>query len=162
MKKYRSKSHSIDLLFTISLFFVFAITALYVTIAGANLYKDMVQQTSHDYSVFTPISYLEQKLQGYDTIGGISVLQEDGMDILCLHETLEDSSYTTYIYTKDGNLMELFVKDGSTLSFENGTALMESGTLHLEEQSGQLLNISFTEDDDTSQTLTLHLRAKED
>ena len=58
--------------------------------------------------------------------------------------------------------MELFVEDGSTLSFENGTVLMESGTLHLEEQSGQLLNISFTEDDDTSQTLTLHLRTKED
>ncbi|MGN0290384.1 MAG: DUF4860 domain-containing protein [Lachnospiraceae bacterium] len=162
MKKYRSKSHSIDLLFTISLFFVFTITALYVTMAGANLYENMVQRTSFDYSVFTPVSYLEQKLQGYDTTGGISIQKKDGMDILCLHETLEDSAYTTYIYTKDGNLMELFVKDGSAVSFENGTTLMESGTLHLKEEDRHLLTVEFTEDDGSSQALTLHLRAKED
>ncbi len=162
MKRFRSKNHSVDLLFTISLFFVFTITALYVTMAGANLYESTVTQTARDYSVFTPLSYLEQKVQRYDTAGGVSVLEKDGQDILCLHETIEETAYTTYIYTLDGKLMELFLKDGSTPDLKSGTALMDSGSLSLKEEKNSLLQLSLTDEDDTLQTLTIHLKAKEE
>lgn len=162
MKRFRSKNHSVDLLFTISLFFVFTITALYVTMAGANLYENTVSQTSRDYSIFTPLAYLEQKIQGYDTSGGISVMREDTQDILCLHETIDGNNYTTYIYTRDGKLMELFLKDGGTPDFQSGTSLMDSATLRLEETESQLLKIQLAEEDDTLQTLTIHLKAKEE
>lgn len=161
MKKFRSKNHSIDLLFTISLFFVFTITALYVTLAGANLYESTVSQTASDYTVFTPMAYLEQKLQGYDTQGGISVTQNGNRDILCLHETIDGNAYTTYIYTKDGKLMELFVRDGTSLSFESGTELMDSGTLSLDTSRSRLLTLELKNEDDTRQVLTVHLRSKE-
>lgn len=161
MKKFRSKNHSIDLLFTISLFFVFTITALYVTLAGANLYENTVRQTTSDYTVFTPMAYLEQKLQGYDTQGGISVIQIEDQDILCLHETIDGTAYTTYIYTKDGKLMELFVRDGTSLSLESGTELMDSGTLSIDTSRSRLLTLELKNEDDTRQVLTVHLRAKE-
>lgn len=162
MKRFRAKNHSVDLLFTISLFFVFTITALYVTMAGANLYENTVSQASHDYSVFTPLTYLEQKVQGYDTSQGISMMQKDGQDILCLHEMIDGNRYTTYIYTLDGKLMELFLKDGSAPDLKNGTPLMDSGTLNLEETENQLLKLKLTDKDNTLQTLTIHLKAKEE
>lgn len=162
MKKFRSKNHSIDLLFTISLFFVFTIAALYVTLAGANLYEDTVSQTASDYTVFTPMAYLEQKLQGYDTQGGISVTRSKDQDILCLHETIDGTAYTTYIYTKNGKLMELFVRDGTSLSLESGTELMDSGTLSLDTSRSRLLTLELKNKDDTRQILTVHLRAKEE
>lgn len=160
MKKYFVKNHSLDLLFTVSLFFFFTITSLYVTMAGADLYERTVRQSSRDYPLFTTLSYLEQKVQRYDSSGGISLQKEENQDILCLHETIGEDSYTTYIYTLDGRLMELFQKSETSFSPENGDALMECGTLHLEEKKN-LLHIYLTDSYGTTQTLTLHLKTRE-
>lgn len=162
MKKFRSNRHSVDFLFTISLFFVFTITALYVTIAGANLYEKTLKQTSQDYSTFTSLSYLEQKIQRYDSANGISVMHKDEQDILCLHEIIEGTAYTTYIYTQDGQLMELFLKDDGPPDLDTGTPLMDAGTLTLQENAPQTLTLDLTDENGLLQSLTVHLKAKEE
>lgn len=162
MEKYHSKKHNIDFLFPISLFFVFTITALYVTITGANLYQNMAEKTSNDYAAFTSLSYVEQKIQAYDTSDSITIAKQDGLDILCLHKTLEQGDYTTYIYTKNGQLTELFLKDGSTLDLNSGTPLMDAGILTIQQQEPQMLTLCLISPNGASQTMNIHLKAKGD
>lgn len=163
MHRFKQKTHTIDLLFTVSLFCVFAVSALGVTVSGASLYQQTIRQADQDYTLFTSLSYLEQKVRGYDSTGGISVMKADGQDILCLHETIDQTAYTTYIYTMGGQLMELFSKDsaGSVPDLSSGTVLMDAGTLSIEETSSQLLHLTLETPEHTAQTLTLHLNAKE-
>ena len=51
MRSYSRKTHTIDLVFTISLFCVFAISALAVTVAGAALYQKTADQSGIEYSL---------------------------------------------------------------------------------------------------------------
>ena len=161
MEKYHSKKHSIDFLFPVSLFFVFTITALYVTITGANLYQSMEERTSNDYAAFTALSYVERKIQAYDSADCITVTRQNGVDILCLHQTMEQGDYTTYIYTKDGRLMELFLKDGSVPDLDSGTVLMDTGILTIQNYKPQILTLCLISPNGTTQTLNIHLKTRE-
>ena len=73
MRSYFRKTHTIDLVFTISLFCVFAISALAVTVAGAALYQKTADQSGIEYSLYTGLSYIEQKVHACDTSGSIYI-----------------------------------------------------------------------------------------
>lgn len=111
MKQRVRSRHTIDFLFTVGLFAMFAISSLTVIIAGAGVYKNTTAVAEAAYDTFTPLAYLEQKVRAHDYAGGISVETHEDISVLCLHQTINDSRYTTFIFVKDGYLKELFVRD---------------------------------------------------
>lgn len=159
MRRYHQKNHAIDLLFTIGLFCVFAVSALLVTLAGASLYQKTNSQADLDYHIYTGLSYLEEKVRQHDYPGGVTVERLDGLDTLCLHETYGEDNYTTYIYVLDQKLTELFLREGMQPSPEDGTALMDAESLTLEQPEEGLLKISLSYGDGSPETLLLHLNA---
>lgn len=54
MNRYFRKRHSIDLIFTISLFCVFALSSLGVTAAGAVLYQRTVREDKSSLDLMDP------------------------------------------------------------------------------------------------------------
>ena len=153
MNQYFRKKHSIDLVFTISLFCIFALSALGVTAAGAVLYQRTVRQERRDYNLYTALSYIEQKLKAWDQTEGITLEEGESGSVLCLHQTINGGSYRTYIYTYEGNLTELFIREDQEPDFSGGTPLLELENLELSYTDQGLLSIRVTEDQGASRTL---------
>ena len=153
MNRYFQKSHSIDLLFTVSLFCVFALSALGVTAAGAVLYQRTVSQERRDYNLYTALAYIEQKLKACDQAGGISLEEEAPGTVLCLHQEMEGRPYLTYIYAYEGSLTELFIPGEQEPDFSGGTALLDIEDLELAQTGRGLLSMAVTEAGGDSQTL---------
>lgn len=153
MNRYFRKSHSIDLIFTISLFCVFALSALGVTAAGAVLYQKTVTQERQDYNLYTALSYIEQKLKSCDQEGGISLAKGPDGNALCLSQNVNEVPYLTYIYVYEGHLTELFIREDHEPDFSGGTPLLEIDSMELEQTSTGLLRLTLTEAGGNSQTL---------
>lgn len=153
MNRYFQSKHSIDLLFTISLFCVFALSALGVTAAGAILYQRTVRQERSDYNLYTALSYIEQKLKACDQTGGFSLEEGEPGTLLCLHQEINGSSYQTYIYAYKGSLTELFIPADQEPDFSAGTPLLDIEDLTLTQSGQGLLSVTVTETKGVSQTL---------
>ena len=153
MNRYFQKGHSIYLLFTVSLFCVFALSALGVTAAGAVLYQSTVSQERSDYNLYTALSYIEQKLKACDQAGGISLEEEEPGTVLCLHQEIGSSSYLTYIYAYEGSLTELFIQADQEPDFSGGTPLLDIADLDLAQTGQGLFSLTVTEPGGAFQTL---------
>lgn len=153
MNRYFQKNHSIDLLFTVSLFCVFALSALGVTAAGAVLYQRTVSQEREDYNLYTSLAYIEQKLKSCDRTGGISLEEEEPGTVLCLHQDIRANSYLTYIYEYEGSLTELFIPADQEPDFSGGTPLLDIEDLEFTMTGQGLLSLKVTQAPGNSQTL---------
>ena len=158
MKSYLRKNHTIDLVFTISLFCVFALSALAVTVAGAGLYQKTADQSAEEYSLYTGLSYIEQKVRACDTSGNIYVEKTEMGDTLCLRQEINGDSYLTYIYVNDGKLMEFFTREDAQADLSGGTSLLDVTSMELEE-SGGILRLTITEPGGKAETLLLSLHS---
>ncbi|OUN94551.1 DUF4860 domain-containing protein [Blautia sp. An46] len=156
MNRYFRKRHSIDLIFTISLFCVFALSSLGVTAAGAVLYQRTVREERSDYNLYTALSYIEQKLKSCDQEGGVSLEEGETGNLLCIHQSIGGISYRTYIYAYEGSLMELFIRTDQEPDFSGGTPLLEIQDMEVSVTGQGLLSLTVTERSGNSQSLLWH------
>lgn len=155
MKRFLQKSHAADLLFTISLFCVFAISALAVTASGAGIYQRIVHRSESDYTLYTALTYVEQKAKNCNLKGGIDLKILEGQQVLCLYEQKAGVSYTTYIYQYEGSLCELFLPSDRQPLLDLGTPLLELSALELGWEDG-LLSVTAEDAQGNRETLYLH------
>ena len=99
----RNKS-VVDFLFILALFGAFAITALFVVLFGARIYKSTVSNMDTNYEKRTAMSYITEKMRSHDYTGGAEVSDENS--VLKLYQNIDDRSYVTYLFLKDGYLKE--------------------------------------------------------
>ena len=102
------RSRLLETLPNFLLFFLFACCMFFVLISGAKLYKNVTAVMEKQFSVNTCISYVTAKVRHYDTTDGVSVGKYGEADALLLKEEIGEKKYLTYLYCKDGSLMELF------------------------------------------------------
>lgn len=117
--------HTVDLLFTLALFCVFAVSALAVVLVGANVYKRTVSGMETSFTGRTATSYIAQKVRQSDEQGAVSMMYIDSIPTLCLKKDIDGSSYHTYIYYYDGYLRELFCADSLDPKPDMGQPLVE-------------------------------------
>ena len=65
---------------------------------------------------------------------------------MIIRHSYEDTDYYTYIYVHDGNLMELFVKDGVQASAQSGRIIMSDESLTMEQLKDDLLSFTCTDE----------------
>lgn len=145
MKLQSENHHMIDLLFTLALFCVFAASALFVVIIGADVYKSTVQQMEDNYSVRTSLSYVTEKIRQNDAGGGALVGELDGIPALILTQELESGTLTTYIYEYEGYLTELFISPGVTARAKDGQPILEVASFEIECVSSSLFHFTTTD-----------------
>jgi len=78
-------------------------------------------------------AYLTEKLQDADEQGCIRSGSIDKREALLLLQTNQGTGYTTYLYTKDGFLMELFARTGEKMSADAGKKILELKELQIRE-----------------------------
>ena len=108
MRFSHRQKHMIDLIFPVSLFFVFTLLALTVILMATNVYQKTTEESRMNYTAQTSLSYIREKISQADQDGRICLTTLDGCDALCLTQERDDSTYHTYIYACDGSLRHLF------------------------------------------------------
>ena len=133
MKLLSQKRHAIDFLFPITVFFVFTISALTVILLAARIYQSTTDDSQRNYTSGTALSYLTEKLRQNDRDDGIFLDELDGTQAVVLRQETADASYLTYLYAWDGQLRELYVKEGTTLSPSAGKSILPVKEFSVEE-----------------------------
>ena len=91
MEVGREKRHVVDFLFVLTLFFVFAISTLFLVIIGANVYKKTVDNMTINYNTRTAYAYLTEKIRQNDQEGAIEIGTLEGNPAIILTEEIDDT-----------------------------------------------------------------------
>lgn len=109
--------HSIDLLFVILLFAVFAGSVLVVLAAETGGYQKLLAENSAGTDAGTAESYVVQKVR---QTGSAAVGTFDGASALILPQEMEGTSYVTVLYSDGESLRELFCEASALSDFSRG------------------------------------------
>lgn len=159
-----NEHHMIDILFVLTLFGVFAISALTLVIMGAKIYKSTVDHMNVNYSSRTAYAYITQKIRQQDREDSVSVGTFDGCTAIIMEEEINDTLYCTYLYEYEGQLYELLTRaDQSDMKAEFGSPIMEIQSFQAKQISPNLYEIDIVtlEDDSISFHLSTHCSSKE-
>ncbi len=156
MKK--QKHFMVDFIFTLSLFGVFAVSALLVVVIGANVYRSTVSTQEANAVKRISLAYIAEKIRQNDASGNIRVGDVEGEPALILDSTYGDDTYSTYIYTYEGSLRELFVKSSAEPALMAGQAITDVSSFSIEQASEQLYRITVSDEQDN--ILSMYVNTK--
>ena len=132
--RFQTRSrHVIDFIFPIALFFVFAASSLVVLILAADIYGSTTNQLQANDENRTALSYISEKIRQNDAGGAPEIATVEGIECLALAADYNDVPHTTYIYEYEGNLKELFIRDGVDIRLKDGKNIMEIRDFQMEE-----------------------------
>ncbi len=134
-----NNQHSIDFAFVLLLFCLLTMCSLTIVYIGSQVYSATVKTMEDHYSMTTANDYILEKTRQNLAKDQIEVRTIDDIDVLCLHETNDQSLYTTYIYVYQGQLRELLIPDHIAFAKENGEAIMAAQDLQLNIQNEMLV-----------------------
>ena len=119
-----NNQHSIDFAFVLLLFCLLTMCSLAIVYIGSQVYSATVKTMEDHYSMTTANDYILEKTRQNLAKDQIEVRTIDDIDVLCLHETNDQSLYTTYIYVYQGQLRELLIPDHIAFAKENGADMV--------------------------------------
>lgn len=158
--KFRTKrKHIIDFIFPIALFVVFALCALTVLLLAARIYQSTTENSSLNYTSRTGLSYISEKIHQNDVNGNVSIGELDGTPALLMEQTYDDAVYYTYIYTYNGELKELFVKDNASADLSAGKTILEVETFSMEEAGENLLRFRCVDKNDLEASIIVSIKS---
>ena len=157
----------VDVLFVLTLFAVFAISALVLMTIGADVYKQTVQDMSKNYDARTAMAYLSEKIRQADSV------TTDGNPCYCLGylenvpaliltDEINDEKYDTYLYLHEGNLKELCMRQGTYLGddlLSAGQKILPLESLSYEQIGERLLSVSMTTPEGETKQLYLSIHS---
>lgn len=154
----KKRAYSIDSIFVLVLFAVFAITVLFVLMSGAGVYKDTQSLMTERYQERTAISYLVAKVNHYDSENSVYVTKVQGTQALACCEEMNGVSYTTYIYCDGSQIKEIMVETGMEFDPADGLDIIEAKALQLEKKDN-LIKIACTGLNGTTSYATIHVES---
>lgn len=143
MNFHNNKQHTIDILFMLSLFCLFAICSVVLITFGADIYQNTVNKTNENYLERTSVAYLTEKLRQTDITQSVSIVNTNGIDMLTIESEIEGQLYSTRLYEYNGHLCECFSRSDIILSPDAGQEIFEINKLSFYFVTPSLLQISF-------------------
>lgn len=158
MNRRHIRPHTVDLLFTISLFCVFAASALLLVLTGVRVYRSTAQRLEGTYSARTALAYVTEKVRQHDAEGRVSLTEIDGLTAIMLTDQAGDDIYETYIYSDGDYVCELLVRQGTTLSSDMGQQILRVDDFSITDRGDGFLELTALDDYGQSYSFLLHLR----
>ena len=156
-----SKRHTIDVLFVITLFAVFAMSIMVLTGIGASVYEKIQESMSENYDSRTAFSYISNKIHQNDTNGNISLGTYGGTDAVIISEEIDNVTYCTYLYCCDGYLKELFTRAGQEFGLEYGTNILELDSFSASYETDTLIRFELKPKDADKETVFVHISSQD-
>lgn len=150
----RNDGQTLSVLFTMLLFLVFIMCALFTVLAGSKVYENISNRMDQTYTGSVALQYVANKVRQGDQDGAVQVKEIDGRPVLELKQSIEDADYITWIYYYDGCIRELFTYEDSGLGLSDGLEILECDGMELD-QDGQLIRVTTLGTGGGSLTLSL-------
>ncbi len=153
------KRHTVDILFVITLFFVFAFSVISLTGVGANVYQNVVDDMSDSYSSRISFSYFINKVRPGDTDGNVTVGSYKGNDAIVIYEEIDNIRYCTYLYAYEGCIKELFARADNEFDPSFGTSIMEIESFNIDKITDSLIRLNVKPKDLDEESVLIHVRS---
>ena len=138
-EKTQTKGSAISGLFTMLLFLVFVLCALFSVLMGSQVYENITKRSDENFSGTTALSYIANKIRQGDQQDGVDIIEVDGTSVLQLKQKIGEETYHTWIYWKDGSIRELFTDENSGLGLEDGLEILECSGLSMEKKGSSII-----------------------
>lgn len=142
MGKLKIRRHAVDILFTLALFCVLAVTSLLVVVMGVGVYEGIVNRMGDNFDSRTSLTYISTKVRQNDQTGAVYLDKLGDGAALVLEQTIGGTAYQTWIYQSDGELRELFTNAENKVRAQEGQTIMKVDGLRMEEVGDGLLRVS--------------------
>jgi hypothetical protein len=155
MNQKNQKKHTVDILFVLILFGVFAFSALMLVIMGSNVYTKTVNAMENNFNNRTSYAYITEKFRRNDSVNSISIEEINSNSAFVFNEIINDVEYETYLYIHDGYLKEMLIKKGNSLPLEAGNIILEASNFSIIQEENNIYHCSLEEESGTTEfTLT--------
>ncbi len=152
--KPKQKKHTLDMIFALSLFTVFAVTALLLVYSGTRVYENIAQQMESEFTSRTAISYIRKQMNQNNVADAIYLGEIEGSEALVIKEILPEGDFVRYIYYNEGYLCELFTKADIVPTKGAGQEMLEISGLEIEKQ-GNLYEFTVFDNNNSSLSIAL-------
>ena len=142
-----------------SQYFCFYNLGSYCDPAGSADLPVETDDSQRNYTSGTALSYLTEKLRQNDREDGIFLDELDGTQTVVLRQKTADASYLTYLYAWDGQLRELYVKEGTTFSPSAGKSILPVKEFSMEETENQVITFRCTDTSGETATAVYTIRS---
>ncbi len=150
----------INVLFTMLLFLVFVLCALFTVLIGGQVYENINIRSQDNYTGSVALQYVANKVRQGDREGAVRVTNVEGTDVLEIASGLEGGNYVSWIYYYDGSICELFSDPADGLGLADGLKIVACSGFNVSQSSdGRLIHIA-TEGEEGG-SVSLALRCKE-
>jgi len=136
------RGRSLDTIFVLIVFSVFAFSILMVLMLGAGIYRNIHEISRGGENERFVLSYVRTKAITSDNLGGFSVGEFDGSSALFIYEMIGERQFRTVIFSRDGWLNELFADATLDLSGAVGMRVTPIDYVQFEEVSHGLIRVS--------------------
>ena len=160
MQFQNRKRHMVDFLFPIALFFIFTLSALMVMLFAARIYQSSVDNSSRNDTARTALSYIAEKIHQNDMEDSVTLGSFDNCDALIIKQDYNGDVYTTYIYTHEGALKELFAKDGANADASNGKRILDVESFTVTQLNENLLKFHCVDKNGHSASIVVGLKSE--
>ena len=134
----KTDRHIIDILFVISLFALFVLSAVFLISIGAGIYSKTMYNMNANFDSRTAVAYINEKVHQSDNSGNVRIGDFDGCESIIITTFVNDLEYNTYIYEIDGTIKELTVRKDITLSPAAGSKILDVKEFSLDSISDTL------------------------
>ena len=150
----KEQKHSIEVVFTMVTFLVYAMVLLMFVSLGATVYRSVTPQMELHQTQRTAENYLREKVRQNDRAGDVSIGEIEGVPALQISQTIGGKEYVTYIFAERGSLKELLVSAEKRAKVSDGTVLLSMEAVSFTEEQG-CLTVTLQLDDNHSHTFQI-------
>jgi hypothetical protein len=145
-------------MFTLLLLGVFALTAIFVAVLGAQVYRSSAEKMQANFDTRTSLVYISEKVR-QSTGTNFEVRDMGGQSALVITEDYDNGqTYETWIYAYDGKLRETTINAGSEMEPGTGQTIMDMKSMDFD-VDGSLVKITSVNDAGDEESLTLSRRS---
>ncbi|MDO4187867.1 MAG: DUF4860 domain-containing protein [Lachnospiraceae bacterium] len=142
MKFGKRDKSIVDALFLLALFGVFLISALFIVLFGAKIYKNTVKSSDESFIQRTCYTYISEKIRQNDNSNGVKIDTSGANSIITLSKTVNNKDYLTYLYCDEGFLKEYTTTAGNPLNKQSGNKIIELDKMQATECNKNLYKFS--------------------
>lgn len=153
----KEQHHTVDVLFVITLFLVFAVSVVMLTGTGASVYRNIVDSMTENYDSRTSFTYVINKIHSSDREGLVELGSYEGLDAVLIGEEVNNVNYCTYLYFYDGYMREVFTRFGSEFDPALGTPLFKLKSFSASPVTDSLFRFDIETPEGEKESLFVHL-----
>lgn len=147
MNLLKRQKSIVDVIFMITVFGVFMLSALFVVLFGAKIYKRTAHDMSVNFNSRTALAYITEKVHQHDRRGGVDITIKDGKPVLKLTQYINSDEYCTYLYEHGGYLKELTAKGDIDLVKSAGKEILKISEFTAQKENDSLYRFVIADDE---------------